>query len=306
MGWTFGATLNSFFSFDRFSSIISWIGDTLSYSLLALFVSIFALAVAIWSARLSQKNLRQVESQTKSAYDANMLSHKALERADLSIESGIESRAYDESPQIVVAIPEVPTGPVIHHYENPYPSPHPEPDYESQPKSIDLIDHWFFEIYYLIRGSLLNSGDHAVLVLSQDMDFVQGESMFSEGSTREPLLVDRSYGKYLLEPGQEASFEWRVGGLVEFWTSIERGHLNTHALRGSFVFFPLKAGAAVYTIDMKVDAHPFSKFGSGVRHPREIIDSRSTIIDISAIKAVNVKNVEDLRKERERSKRGDY
>lgn len=302
MTWMIGDELENLSSF--FESLADWLGNVVNYNTLALLVSLLALLVAIWSAWMSRKNLGHVESQTKSALDANRLAHEALERADLSIVSSLEDRVHADSPEVVIAVPDVSSVPVVNHYENPYPSPHPEPDYKSQPSQLDPIDDWFFEVYYLIRGSVLNAGSSPVLIQSMEVDFVEGESVFSTGNVKKPLLVDRAYGKYFLGPGQEVLFEWRVGGLVDFWLSVEREAIGKHALGGQFAFFPLNANPAVYYIDFQLDAYPFARTRGKFIDPRVIPESNSIVLDISNMEVANMQDIEDLKKRWDRQSGG--
>lgn len=264
-------------------------------------VAFLALLVSFWAAWISRKNFMEMKSQTvevkrqvEESERANFIAQDALKNTGLALVKDMEDRIYSSSPEVVVAVSTPPASPVAVKYGNKYGYPHPAHDFESQPKELSPVRDWEYDIYYVIRGSLFNSGDNAVLVSLWVARFIEGTSLFSEGLVEVPSLVDPAYGKYFLGPGEEAAFEWRPGGCIDDWLDLDRGEPRGRFLKETLAIFPIRAGSDVFAVELELDAMPLIQKGQRV-DPWKVVNDRAPIVDIREMKTAEPRELENLR-----------
>lgn len=279
-----------------------WTVENVNLGVLSFGVALLALLVSFWSAWISKRNVKEMQEQTawaaeqaSAADHSNAIARDALRNTGLALIGDIESKLHAGSPQVVVVVSSSPESPVIVKYEDKYPYPHPRHDFDDQLAVVSPLDDWEYDLYYVIRGALFNSGGSAVLVSPRLASFIDGESFFSKGMVEVPALVDPAYGKYFLGPGMEAIFEWRAGGCVDDWFALRSGDVSNNFLKETFAIFPVKAGGDVFTVGLEVDAKPLVQEGRIV-DPWRVVNDRSPVVDIGDLKVVEPRGLRDLRK----------
>ncbi|HEX3785313.1 MAG TPA: hypothetical protein VHX38_37150 [Pseudonocardiaceae bacterium] len=129
----------------------------------------------------------------------------ARDTAEVDALSAAKARIEAAVPSVVVIISPIDEVPRILPQNDPAPVPHSTAD-EAGERSLDYIEFQHDNVYFVLRGMLINDGDRSVRIQTSDAKFYAGQHPITGIDIPQPMWSAAEH-RHVLEAGQAALFE---------------------------------------------------------------------------------------------------
>ncbi|MEU8382519.1 hypothetical protein [Streptosporangium sp. NPDC048865] len=222
---------------QAWAAVWGWCVANTTIERLALIASALAILVSMRAARHSKRSANAAEIQAGAALNQARITEKQLEAtqeqlaelwiseraahvSELAVLSEYQSRIEADSPRISVGLEETPGLPVyrIFRHSERLSNPYLRYPTEDQPSILDELDNEYDDLYWIVRGVVLNEGTVSVHISADEPEIISGESPIMPEVLNMPIRLGGR--EFLLRPGEAALFEWRAEMMLEHWIAL--------------------------------------------------------------------------------------
>lgn len=266
------------------SGLLEWLRHE-SY-LASFLISILALAVGVWSACQAKRSAVAAEDQTSEAARSAREAARSADAAELALLDSARSRIESRVPRFVIGVEDVHWPPMlrtfrhgVHKADDTLPTAYPKTAPSDQQSRLTLPENRIDDLYFSVRGVVINDDPRSVQMRPNGPIFVRGESELAPGVIDIPRRFHPNDGDYLLRPGEVALFEWRASRTVTQWIQYYNDEEDRHVLpKAGFVVFPAGDRNAANYFGIELDCVPIVK---GDEQGREWVISKEAFIEIN-------------------------
>jgi hypothetical protein len=259
------------------SRIIDTITSTLNVDRGTAIVALFALLVAMWSAIIARRGVkaaersahfaersagaaeRSSETAAQSAGDqvraAFTQTHQQKVLAEVDVLAAARDRIDQAAPKLLIAIDFIDGTPLVAEAAYEIPAPHPPITALETARQIDFND-WHFDVYFLARGTILNSGTDPVRVFPMDLRFVDGVHPVTGEPVKTPQKLASAKPTAIIYPGQLACFELLADGQVRDWVDMEGMDKSSLELSKTVLARPARTSEPLLTATLTFSVRP--------------------------------------------------
>jgi hypothetical protein len=234
-------------------------------------VSILALAVALWSGYQARRSAAATETQARVAREqlgeslaASREARTAAEDARKLALHDVNAHAMERSARVTIGVEDLKWPPILKE------EPCDEADYPrdtrpDQPKGLTYRSSRFHELYFWVRGIVINGDNRPIQFIPyRGIRVIEGRSRLLGDEIKIPPKLHPAEGRYLLDPGKAALFEWRATRTIEQWIEIYNETEDARSPAAGILVFPAgdpQTEAANY-IEIRLEACPLDNDGT--------------------------------------------
>lgn len=209
---------------------------------------------ALRSATAAETQVELSRSQVADSAESANQAKESAEMSRLGILEAARQRIHEQSPKPLIVIDRTACRPVFGG------DPVNFPDVRTAEPALDPMDFWecrFRDVYYPIRGTLVNEGSESFRVALQGVTFTSASSKLCANDVAMPPIANPFNSMYLLRPGEMAVFDWWAGGTLDNWVDAYNGDERCQeATDGTFICFPGTANSPVTYIILRLYSKP--------------------------------------------------
>jgi hypothetical protein len=166
---------------------------------------------------------------------------------------------------------------------------------DGQPSKLTLSRNRIDDLYFTVRGIIINDNPTSIQVRPDGAVFTEGETYLAPGAIEVPRRFHPNDGDYFLAPGQVALFEWRASRTVIQW--IQYYDDDEHRLllpQVSFIIFLAGDLDIASYVEVELDCSPLEEISDNEWVIRPF---GYTQVNIKAPKPWHPKSIEELGRE---------
>jgi hypothetical protein len=208
----------------------------LSAEYISLAISLIALFAAGLQTRHAKRSARAAEAQALAAHEqveaakqalaTNLQEQRSTEAVELSALADAHAKIDAASPRLILGIEKLDWPPIVFPYVRrddaylPTPIDYPKSVTGEEAKEFDYFMNRWDELYFWVRGVIINDAERSTLIAPRGMELIEGKSALLPGHFKVPPCMDPRWRKYLLRSGEAALFEWRAGYMLQQWVNL--------------------------------------------------------------------------------------
>jgi hypothetical protein len=248
----------------RLTHIWTWLAHESTVPHLSIAISILAFLVAAWSGYQAKRNASAVESQASTAdrqlaqslADSSEAKRTAEEARKISLH-GVNAQTMERSARVCIGTEELKWPPIL--LKDPCESAsYPRTAKPDQAKHISYRHHRFDELYFWVRGIILNVDTRPIQFIPFDgICLIEGEStLLGKGKISIPPKLHPAEGRYLIAPGETALFEWRATHTVRQWMDVYNEEAGSALPKTGILVFPAGDPESSSYIEVELEVRP--------------------------------------------------